>query len=88
MKLSATLRAERMELTGSQLMSVNKNRCLRMAGVVNSLGKLLRSTMVQVAWDQAELTVFSMDGELITKYDDSFPRGVTYLSLQHAKSKF
>lgn len=87
-KLSATLRAERMEPAGSQLMRVNKNRCLRVAGVQLYLGKLLRSTKVEVLWNQAELMVVSMDGELITKYDLPFPEGVTYLSLQHAKAKF
>lgn len=87
-KLSATLRTEHMETTGSQLMRVNKNRCLRVAGVELYLGKLLRSTMVTVIWDQAELMVISMDGELITKYDYPFPDGVTYLSLKHATAKF
>lgn len=87
-KLSATLRAERMEPAGSQLMRVNKNRCLKVAGVQLYLGKLLRSTKVEVLWNQAELMVVSMDGELITKYDYPFPAGVTYLSLQHAKAKF
>lgn len=87
-KLSATLRAERMEPAGSQLMRVNKNRCLKVAGVQLYLGKLLRSTKVEVLWNQAELMVVSMDGELITKYDFPFPEGVTYLSLQHAKAKF
>lgn len=87
-KLSATLRAERMEPAGSQLMRVNKNRCLWVAGVQLYLGKLLRSTKVEVLWNQAELMVVSMDGELITKYDFPFPEGVTYLSLQHAKAKF
>lgn len=87
-KLSATLRAERMEPAGSQLMRVNKNRCLKVAGVQLYLGKLLRSTKVEVLWNQAELMVVSMDGELITKYGFPFPEGVTYLSLQHAKAKF
>lgn len=87
-KLSATLRAERMEPAGSQLMRVNKNRCLRVAGVQLYLGKLLRSTKVEVLWNQAELMVVSMDGELIAKYGFPFPEGVTYLSLQHAKAKF
>jgi len=31
-KLGATLRAELMEPAGSQLMRVNKNRCLKVAG--------------------------------------------------------
>ncbi|WP_431710484.1 DDE-type integrase/transposase/recombinase [Glutamicibacter uratoxydans] len=87
-KLSATLRAEVMEPAGSQLMRANKNRCLKIAGVQLYLGKLLRSTMVQVTWDQEELMVVSMDGELITKYDFPFPAGVTYLSLKHATAKF
>lgn len=87
-KLSATLRAELMEPAGSQLMRVNKNRCLKVAGVQLYLGKLLRSTMVKVLWDQAELMVISLEGELITKYDYPFPAGVTYLSLRHAKEKF
>ena len=87
-KLSATLRIERMEATGSQLMRVNKNRCLRVAGVELYLGKLLRSTIVNVTWDQTELMVISTDGELITKYDYPFPDGVTYLSLKHATAKF
>ncbi|MER8026343.1 integrase core domain-containing protein [Glutamicibacter protophormiae] len=87
-KLSATLRAERMEPAGSQLMRVNKNRCLRVAGVQLYLGKLLRSTKMEVLWNQAELMVVSMDGELIAKYGFPFTEGVTYLSLQHAKAKF
>ncbi|MDQ0095969.1 hypothetical protein J2T21_003883 [Paeniglutamicibacter psychrophenolicus] len=87
-KLSATLRTEHMEATGSKLMRVNKNRCLRVAGVELYLGKLLRSTMVKVIWDQTELMVISTDGELITKYDYPFPDGVTYLSLKHATAKF
>lgn len=87
-KLSATLRAELMEPAGSQLMRVNKNRCLKVAGAQLYLGKLLRSTMVKVLWDQAELMVISLEGELITKYDYPFPAGVTYLSLRHAKEKF
>lgn len=49
-KLSATLRAEHMEVTGSHLMRVNRNRCLRVAGVEIYLGKLLRSTPVTVLW--------------------------------------
>ena len=87
-KLSATLRAQMMEPAGSLLMRVNKNRCLRIAGVELYLGKLLRSTMVKVIWDQTELMVVSMDGELITKFDFPFPEGVTYLSLKHATAKF
>lgn len=87
-KLRATLRVESMGPAGSQLMRVNKNRCLRVAGVELYLGKLLRSTMVKVVWDQVELMVVSMDGELITKYDYPFPEGVTYLSLKHATAKF
>ncbi|MFJ2620094.1 DDE-type integrase/transposase/recombinase [Glutamicibacter sp. NPDC087344] len=87
-KLKATLRADRMEPSGSALMRVDKNRCLRVAGVQLYLGKLLRSTMVKVLWDQTELMVISMDGELITQYDYPFPEGVTYLSLKHATAKF
>lgn len=87
-KLSATLRAEVMEPAGSQLMRVNKNRCLKVAGVELYLGKLLRSTMVKVIWDHEELMVVSMDGELITKYDFPFPDEVKYLSLRHAKAMF
>ncbi|RBM02619.1 hypothetical protein C1H84_04055 [Glutamicibacter soli] len=88
MKLSATLRADQMEPAGSQLMKVNKNRCMKVAGVQLYLGKLLRSTHVKVIWDAEELMVVSMDGELVTKYDFPFPDGVTYLSLRHAKAKF
>jgi len=87
-KLSATLRTERMELSGSQMMRVNKNRCLRVAGVGLYLGKLVRSTVVNVVWDQAELMVISLDGELVARFDFPFPDGVTYLSLKHAKAKF
>ena len=77
-----------MEPAGSQLMRVNKNRCLKVAGVELYLGKLLRSTMVKVIWDHEELMVVSMDGELITKYDFPFPDEVKYLSLRHAKAMF
>ena len=87
-KLSATLRAEVMEPAGSQLMRVNKNRCLKVAGIELYLGKLLRSTMVKVIWDHEELMVVSMDGELITKYDFPFSDEVKYLSLRHAKAMF
>ena len=87
-KLSATLRTERMELAGSQMMRVNKNRCLRVAGVELYWGKLVRSTVVNVIWDQAELMVITIDGELVAKFDFTFPDGVTYLRLKHAKAKF
>lgn len=77
-----------MEATGTQLMRVSKNRCLRVAGVELYFGKLLRSAMVKVVWDQAELMVISIDGELITKYGYLFPSGIAYLSLKYAMAMF
>lgn len=73
--------------TGSQLLPMNKNRCLSVAGVELYLGQLLHSTMLKVAWDQAELMLISMD-ELLTKYDYPFTEGVTYRSLKPATLKF
>lgn len=87
-KLSASLRAEHMEVTGSHLMRVNRNRCLRVAGVVIYLGKLLRSTPVKALWDLPELMVVSMEGELVAKFNYPFPEGATHLSLKHATSMF
>lgn len=72
-KLSATLRADVTEPNGSQLMKVNKNSCLKVAGAELYLSKLLRSTMVKVTWDPEELKVVSMEGELITKFGFPFP---------------
>lgn len=87
-KFCDTLRANWMEAAGSQLMGVNKNRCLRLAAVELYIGNLLRSTKVEVAWDHEELMVVSMDIELVSKYDLPFPEGGTYLSLRHARTKF
>ena len=87
-KLSATLRVEYIDPAGRTLMRVNKNRCLRIAGVEIYLGKLLLSTPVHVEWDQAELMVISMEGELVAKFDYPFPNEVTYLSLKHATARF
>lgn len=87
-KLSATLRSELMGESGSHVLRANKNRCLRVAGVEIYLGKLLRSTVVNVVWDPTDLMVLSMEGELVAKFDYPFPQGVKYLSLKHATEKF
>ncbi|HCM94891.1 MAG TPA: hypothetical protein DIT09_09735 [Glutamicibacter sp.] len=65
MKFSAALRANTMKSVGSELIRVNKNRCLEVGGVELRLDKFLRSTTVKVIWDHGELTAVSMDGELI-----------------------
>lgn len=87
-KLSATLRAEHMDPAGRSLMRVNKNRCLRIAGVDIYLGKLLLNAPVQVDWDSTELMIISMEGELVAKFDYPFPDEVKHLSLKHATAKF
>lgn len=70
------------------MLRANKNRCLRIDGVEIYLGKLLRSTVVNVVWGPTDLMVLNMDGELVAKFDYPFPQGVKYLSLKHATAKF
>lgn len=87
-KLMATLRADQMGLAGEHAMRVNKNCCLRIAGVELYLGKLVRSTPVTVVWDEQALMVVTNDGELIAKFTYPFAEGVKYLSLKHAVARF
>ncbi|MGP9490657.1 DDE-type integrase/transposase/recombinase [Glutamicibacter sp. AOP5-A2-7] len=87
-KLMATLRSEDMGSIGEQLMRANKNRCIRIAGVEIYLGKLLRSTPLKAHWDQQELMLVTMHGELIARYDFPFPEGTKYRSLKHATALF
>lgn len=87
-KLSGTLPSEHTGESGNQVLRANKNRCLRVAGVEIYLGKLLRSTMVNVVWDPTDLMVLGINGELVAKFDYPFPQGVKYLSLRHATVRF
>lgn len=63
-----------MESSAEHLMRADKNRCIRIPGVEIYLGKLMRSTALTARWNQQELMLETMRGELIARYDFTISR--------------
>ena len=69
-------------------MKMNKNNCLIIDGTMVYFTKVMRNATVWVSWDNGELLVVSMQGELVAKFAYPFAPGTKYLSLKHAQVKF
>lgn len=84
----STLHAARIGAAGEQRMKMNKNNCLIIDGTMVYFTKVMRNATVWVSWDNGELLVVSMQGELVAKFAYPFAPGTKYLSLKHAQVKF